>query len=189
MARKKDYGKLAYGQKQKILYIDKTPKEKLLEIADRLLELDRFSEAFDFIERSGDEKRLEEYMYAALERGDFFNFDRAARKLDMEVPPETWKQLADKAAEAGFINNAVEAYRRAGERGRAREIIAEHPDFFGPVVETERQKALATGKWDGPAEDTEQPSGEEAGEQKAKKALPETKTSSKKKKKKKRKKK
>ncbi len=186
MARKKDYSKLTYARRQKILYIDRTPKGKLLEIAEGLLEMDRFSEAFDFISRSGDEKKLEEYMYGALERGDFFNFDRAARKLDMEVPTETWKQLGDNAAEAGFINNAVEAYRRAGQRGRAREIMDEHPEFFEPVVETERQKALAAGKSAEQDEEAEQPAEEDTGQQAAAGGQPKA---SKKKKKKKRKKK
>jgi len=165
MAKRKDYTKLTYRQRQKILYIDRTPKEKLLEIADQLLELDRFSEAFDFIERAGDDKRLEEYMYKALERGDFFNFDRAARKLDMEVPPQTWKQLGDNARRAGMINNAVEAYRRAGERATAQQLVAENADFFGPVVETEREKARAAGKL-GETIEEEKPAGEGPGEQK-----------------------
>ena len=137
---------LNYEQKQKILYIQKTPPARLLEIADQLLSEDRFSEAYDFIERAGDEKRLEGFMDKALARGDFFNFEKTSRRLDMEVSPELWEQLAQNALKVEMWLYAVEAYRRAGMWEKADAIIRSHPDFFGPAIEMEREKAIRAGK-------------------------------------------
>ena len=145
-----------YKEKQKLLYIKQTPPEVLLEIADGLLEEDRFSEAYDYIERSEDEKRIEDYMRKALDRGDFFNFERTALRLDLEIPPEMWESLADKAAQAEFYDYAVEAYRRAGLRHKAGEIIIANPEFFGPVILEDREKASLTGnveKLEAPSEE------------------------------------
>ena len=41
---------------------------------------------------------------------------------------------------------AVEAYRRAGQRQKADDIIRSNPDFFGPSVEMEREAAALRGK-------------------------------------------
>jgi hypothetical protein len=155
MARKEKDGFLDYKEKQKILYIQKTPPDEVLRIANRLLDQDRFSEAYDYIERAGDEKRIEEFMYKALERGDFFNFDRAARRLDIEVEPDLWAQLADNAAAADMFVYAVEAYRRAGRRQKADDVIRARPDFFGPSIEMEREAAALKGKM----HEIEEPSG------------------------------
>jgi len=146
MASNEKSGFLDYQEKQKVLYIRKTPPERLLEIAQQLLAEDRFSEAYDFIERSGDEKRIEEFMDQSLQRGDFFNFERTSRRLDMEVAPELWKQLAENALTAEMWLYAVEAFRRAGEWQKADEIIKSHPDFFGPAIEMDREKAIRAGK-------------------------------------------
>lgn len=129
-----------YQEKQKLLYIKKASPETLLDIADQLIKEDRFNEAYDYIKSSGDETVLEKYMHDALERGDFFNFERAALELDLEIPPEMWNDVADNAYRKDMQLFAVEAYRRAGEKQKAEKIIETHPDLFGPVFEMERQK-------------------------------------------------
>jgi len=160
MAAKEKKSVPDYQEKQKILYIKETPPEKLLEVADRLLEQDRFSDAYDYLERSGDEKKIEEYMNMALDRGDFFNFDRAARKLDIEIEPELWEQLGENAAARDLFAYAVDAYRRAGRRGKTDEIMRANPDFFGPSIEMDREKAMRKGKFvemeDSPEPDSQQ---------------------------------
>lgn len=136
MSAKKIAGIPDYKQRQKILYIDKTPPEELARFADMLLVQNRYSEAFDYLERMGDAERLRSFMNDAKERGDFFNFERTARKLNLEVERGEWEELARKAVEKGLIRYAVEAYRRAGNRQKARELIAEFPQLFEPVLES-----------------------------------------------------
>lgn len=141
MSTKKIKGIPNYKQRQRILYIDKTPPQELAGFADMLLAEKRYSEAFDYLERLGDAERLRRFMEEAKKRGDFFNFERTARKLNLEVKPSEWEELAECAVRYGLVRYAVEAYRRAGNRQRARELIAEFPQLFEPVLESGKPAA------------------------------------------------
>jgi hypothetical protein len=138
MAQKTISGIPDYKTKQKILYVEETPPEQLWQIAELLIKDERFSEAYDFIERMNDEEKLRWFLEESRKKGDFFNFDRAARRLDLEVPAKDWEELGDTAARLGLIKYAVECYRRAGNREKSKKIIEENPDFFGPILEMER---------------------------------------------------
>ena len=127
-----------YKEKQKLLYVDDTPDQQLGDIAEELLAQKRHSEAFDYLERMEDETKLKKFMTDAKNRGDLFNYERSARVLEIEVDHKEWAELASMVVHAGMIVNAVEALRRAGEKARARELIAANPDFFGPTLEMDR---------------------------------------------------
>jgi|GEM_PF-462861 len=127
-----------YKMKQRILYIEETSPERLWQIAELLVNEGRFSDAYDYIEQMEDEEKLRWFLAEAMKRGDFFNFDRVARKLGIEIPAKEWEELGDTAARLGYIKYAVESYRRAGNRAKSGKIIAENPDFFGPILEMER---------------------------------------------------
>ena len=46
--------------------------------------------------------------------------------------------MGEIAAREGLVNYAVESYRRAGNRNKAKQLTSSNPDFFGPVLEMER---------------------------------------------------
>lgn len=135
MSAKKIKGIPDYRQRQKILYIDKTPLQELGMFADMLLAERRYSEAFDYLERMGDTNRLRSFLEEAKQRGDFFNFERTARKLNFDVKPAVWEELGRRAEQNGFVKYAVEAYMRASNRQRARALITEFPQLFEQVLE------------------------------------------------------
>jgi len=116
--------------KRALLYSDKASEEQLNAAADRFIESERYSEALEFLELTRDAARLSRILDAALERGDTFLVLRVEKIGGDEIPADTWREIAAKAATLGKFYDAYRGYGRAGDEEKAEAIRAEHmPDY------------------------------------------------------------
>jgi hypothetical protein len=90
-----------YRLKQKILYIDKTSSASLISYGDMYLEADALSDALDFYARAAHRTGVEKIKALAIERGDAFLFQGAAKALGGEPAAEEWEAVGRRAAELG----------------------------------------------------------------------------------------
>ena len=88
-----------YRLKQKILYIDKTSPETLVRYGDLYLEENVPSDALDFYFKAGHTAGLQKIKELALQNGDTFLFQRAAKALSTEPGPFDWEAVGRRAME------------------------------------------------------------------------------------------
>jgi hypothetical protein len=86
-----------YRLKQKILYIDKTSAETLIRYADLYLEENALTDALDFYIKAGSTAGIEKIKNIALNSGDVFLFQGAAKALQLELRNTDWEEIARRA--------------------------------------------------------------------------------------------
>ncbi len=103
-----------YRLKQKILYIDKTSPETLARYGDLYMEQDALSDALEFFIKAGTPAGLGKIKILALEKGDVFLFQSAAKALQREISPKEWEDIARRATDQKKYSFARYALEKAG---------------------------------------------------------------------------
>ena len=103
-----------YRLKQKILYIDKTSPETLARYGDLYLEQDALSDALEFFIKAGHPAGMEKIKILALEKGDVFLFQSAAKALQLEISKNEWEDIARRAADQKKYSFARYALEKSG---------------------------------------------------------------------------
>lgn len=105
-----------YRLKQKTLYIDKTSPDTLIQYGDLYLEKGAPADALDFYARGKSREGMEKIKALALETGDAFLFQNAARALGNEPSQADWEAIAARATDLGkylFARRALEKTNNA----------------------------------------------------------------------------
>ena len=104
---------LDYRLKQKILYIDKTSSETLVRYGDSCMEESALSDALDFYSKAAHLPGLQKIMDLALQNGDTFLFQRAAKALNKDIQPADWEAVGRHAMELKKFTFAQFALEKA----------------------------------------------------------------------------
>ncbi|MEE9912386.1 MAG: hypothetical protein K4571_11755 [Deltaproteobacteria bacterium] len=105
-----------YRLKQKVLYIDKTSAQALAGYGDLYLEAGVLSDALDFYAKAGHQTGMQKIKDLALDSGDVFFFQRAAKALNAEIRDADWENIARRAVELKkylFARHALETINNA----------------------------------------------------------------------------
>ena len=108
-----------YRLKQKILYIDKTPPETLARYGDLYLEENIPSDALDFYLKARHTAGLQKIQESALQSGDAFLFQRAAKALNTDPGSMEWEAVGRRALE----NHKFCFAQYALEKSKNKELI------------------------------------------------------------------
>ncbi len=103
-----------YRLKQKILYIDKTSAASLTHYGDLYFEAGAYSDALDFYAKAGHQAGMQKIKDFALENGDAFIFQQAARALGLQLQNSDWETIARKASELKKYSFAKYALEKTG---------------------------------------------------------------------------
>jgi hypothetical protein len=93
------------------LYIDNTSPEALISYGDMYLEAGAVSDALDFYAKAKHHSGMEKIKDIAMKSGDFMQFQRAAKTLNIEPKPADWERIGRKAIESKkyfFARHALE---------------------------------------------------------------------------------
>ncbi len=107
-----------YRLKQKILYIDKTSPETLVNYGELYLAEGALSDALDFYAKAGNRPGMQKIKDIALDGGDSFLFQNASRALGEELQDTDWETLARNAAGHGKYSFARLALEKINNRER-----------------------------------------------------------------------
>ena len=100
-----------YRSKQKILYIDKTSPATLISYGDLYVKAGALSDALDFYDKASHQAGMQRIKEMALENGDTFLFQHAAKALNIELERADWEEIARKATDLKkylFARHALE---------------------------------------------------------------------------------
>jgi len=100
-----------YRLKQKILYLDKTRPDDLIQYGNLFYEAGAYSDALDFFQKSNYTEGIQEIKNIALESGDVMLFQRSAKAMNLELSPLDWENVGKKAMELKkyfFARHALE---------------------------------------------------------------------------------
>ena len=100
-----------YRLKQKILYLDKTRPDDLIQYGKLFYEAGAYSDALDFFQKSNYTEGIMELKNIALKSGDVMLFQRAAKAMNLELSPLDWENIGKKAIELKkyfFARHALE---------------------------------------------------------------------------------
>jgi len=115
-----------YRLKQKILFLDKTSSESLIDYGNLCLEEGSHTDALDFYAAAHHTEGIEKISQFALSHGDAFLFQQASRVLGTAVQDTDWDKLAKKALELkkfSFARQAVEKITDTQLAGRLKQAI------------------------------------------------------------------
>ncbi|MEI6609296.1 MAG: hypothetical protein WCO53_06065 [Deltaproteobacteria bacterium] len=100
-----------YRLKQKILYLDKTRPDDLIQYGNLFYEAGAYSDALDFFQKSNHTEGIQEIKNIALKSGDVMLFQRSAKAMNLELSPLDWENVGKKAMELKkyfFARHALE---------------------------------------------------------------------------------
>ena len=100
-----------YRLKQKMLYIENTSADDLINYGNLFLEGGALSEALDFFQKANHNKGIEKIKNLAIDSGDFMLFQHAAKAMNLELLPYDWETIGEKAIELKkyfFARHALE---------------------------------------------------------------------------------
>ena len=86
-----------YRLKQKILYLDRTAPDDLINYGKLFLEAGAYSDALDFYSKSNHHEGIQKIKNIAFESGDVMLYQRAAKALNMELSAADWESIGEKA--------------------------------------------------------------------------------------------
>jgi hypothetical protein len=110
-------------QKRKLLFDQKTPRERIISYGEMFLGEERLNEAAELFVRAEHGEGLEKIRALAMERGDSFLYSVAAKGSPDGGKQQDWETLGKKAMELKKFSHAVRAFKKAenGELLRAAE--------------------------------------------------------------------
>ena len=109
-------------ERRTLLHAPGTPKARLLQWAEALLEEGSLYEALDFFERARDTAGLERVRDAAIAEGNAHLLAWIQRNSLCETSPVQWLQTGENAAKSGKFLYAVRAFEKANQPARAAEV-------------------------------------------------------------------
>lgn len=113
-----------YRFKQKILYIDKISPESLISYGDLYWEAEALSDALDFYARASHAAGIEKIRKRALENGDVFLLQGAARAQGLELQDADWENIARTAVRLKKLSFAGHALKKIDDAERANALAA-----------------------------------------------------------------
>ncbi len=115
-----------YRLKQKILFLDKTSPETLMNYGDLCLQEGSYTDALDFYAGARHKEGIEKISQYALSNGDAFLFQQALRALGSQPQDTEWEILAQKAIQLkkfSFARQALEKITDAQRAGGIKQAI------------------------------------------------------------------
>jgi hypothetical protein len=100
-------------QKRKLIFDQKTPRERIIGYGEVFLDEERLNEAAELFLRAEHAEGLEQIRALAIERGDSFLYRVAAKGSPDGGKPEDWEVLGKKAMERKKFSHAVRAFKNA----------------------------------------------------------------------------
>jgi len=100
-----------YRLKQKILYLDDTKPDDLINYGGLFFEAGAYSDALDFFQKSNHHEGIQKIKNIAFESGDVMLFQRAAKAMNLELSSLDWENIGKKAMELKkyfFARHALE---------------------------------------------------------------------------------
>jgi len=82
-----------YREKQKLIYIDNSPKEVLITYGDRCRSADRIFDALEYYQKAKHKPGLREIVDAAISSGDAMLLEQAAKALGTSPTVGEWDRL------------------------------------------------------------------------------------------------
>ena len=104
-----------YKSKQKILYIDNTEPETLVNYGDLFLAEGKVSDALEFYKKANYYDGLEKIKAIALETADVMLYAQAMKALNKEPSALEWEQIGEKAIALKKYFFAKHALEKAGK--------------------------------------------------------------------------
>ncbi len=111
-----------YGEKQKILYVDKSSPEVLIAYGERCRNANRIFDALEFYQKAKYRPGLEEIMEAAVSAGDAMLFEQTAKALGRTLSPEEWNRVGRQAFELKKYLFARHAFEKSIDKAMLEEI-------------------------------------------------------------------
>ncbi len=103
-----------YRLKQKILYIDKTSPDALVQYGNSYLEQEAYADALEFYIKAGHQAGIDKIKNLAMEKGDVFLFQGATKALKAEISKSEWENIARRAMDQKKYSFARHALEKAG---------------------------------------------------------------------------
>jgi hypothetical protein len=104
-----------YREKQKLIYIDHSPKEVLIAYGDRCRNADRLFDALEFYQKAKHEPGLREIMATAISSGDAMLLEQTAKALGTPPSDEEWNRLGRRAFDLKKYLFARHAFEKCGD--------------------------------------------------------------------------
>lgn len=92
---------LTVAAKQKIVYLDPTPKPQLVEWGNRYRDAGLFHDALEFYTKAGDESGLRALLETAVDEADLVLLLNTCNALGSPSPPERIRALKERADAIG----------------------------------------------------------------------------------------
>ena len=102
-----------FFRRREMIDNEQTAERKLVEQGGEFAKQGLLDEALTFFIRAGDEKGMKEVLAESRRLGDSFTFDAALRVLGKTASREEWKEVGEKAFEAGRLWFAYRAFEKA----------------------------------------------------------------------------
>lgn len=117
-----------YKEKQKLLYIEKTPPDTLIHLGDVCLESGKITDAIEFYARADHRPGLEKIRDLVIERGDVMDFQGVLRALRLAGSPDEWNRIGQRAFELKKYTFALHAFEKSGNlemREKVHQLISQ----------------------------------------------------------------
>lgn len=92
---------LSVSLRHKILFLEKTPKEELIEIGKKYFSKGMLFDALEYFEKAQDEKLLLEIKQKSLEEADIVLYQNVCRALKLEMKEDELIRLKECAEKMG----------------------------------------------------------------------------------------
>jgi hypothetical protein len=111
-----------YREKQKLIYIDNSPKEVLITYGDRCRSADRIFDALEYYQKAKHKPGLREIVDAAISSGDAMLLEQAAKALGTSPTVGEWDRLGRRAMALKKHLFARYAFEKSGDQSMLEEI-------------------------------------------------------------------
>jgi hypothetical protein len=102
-----------FFRRRDLLDSEQTPEGKLVQQGEEFAEQGLLDEALTFFIRAGDEKGMKMVLAESRRLGDSFTFDASLRVLGKTASRDEWKEVGEKAFEAGRLWFSYRAFEKA----------------------------------------------------------------------------
>jgi len=104
-----------YREKQKLIYIDNSPKEVLITYGDLCRSANRIFDALEFYQKAKHGPGLREIMAESISLGDAMLYEQAAKALGAAPSTEEWNRIGRRAFALKKYLFARYAFEKGGD--------------------------------------------------------------------------
>jgi len=112
-----------YRLKQKILYIDNTGDNNLINYGDLFLAEGKIPDAFDFYKKAKYSEGIDKIITTAMNTGDTMLYGQAMKALNKEPVLADWEKIGQKAIALKKYFFAKFAWEKAGKREEINSLL------------------------------------------------------------------